>query len=167
MFMAASGIRPFSAGLRALEPVNAHWLVDEKPQGTASARWLPLPSIAREQWAFYERHRAFVVEAFGLKNAPLWFYAVDGEACPMTPALWKDVMREQEDNALRHWIHNALRSRRWAGERISLLMGHHPRGHEPGARFSATDVAWRKADVDALDAVLKSVGFEPRRGRRA
>ena len=139
-------------------------IVNEKPQSGLSARCLPVPPIVVQQRALYEKHRQFVLKKLGLSSAPRWFYIEPATQSikAVGPAQWSALMYPVVANALRHSLAHALRS--WPGDRLDLLLGHHPKGAEPGDPGSAIEPAWTKQEVDDINEWLVDLGFEAIRG---
>jgi hypothetical protein len=166
----ATGVRPTARGLDALVPVNGLVFVDEKRKDVDSVRMLPLVGTALRQWRFYEQHRRFVIDRFGLGGAPTWFTVALG---PGGRGTWQalDVARLRarslsplKDNGHRHAMATHLQASGWTSDRINLVMGHASVGDESGAPHCAQAVRLTDAELADIERALHAHGWRAMKG---
>lgn len=182
LLMTASAVRPSAPGLDGLRPMPLEagecpiWLINDKPQLGCGGRVVPIAPTARTQWLAYDRHCRWIEEHPLLKSSisrfkreakqslpPLFLFGPELQVEPITPRTCASVLTTFKENALRHWMLNALRRRGWKADRIALFAGHAGRVHSPTAPWS-TAAPWSRADLNDIEHVLANVGWTRRVG---
>lgn len=182
LLMTASAVRPSAPGLDSLRPMLLEagecpiWLISDKPQLGCGGRVVPIAPTALTQWLAYDRHCRWMKEHPLLKSAisqfkreakqslpPFFLFGADLHVEPITPRTCASVLAPLKENALRHWMLNALRRCGWTADRIALFAGHAGRVHSPTAPWS-TATLWSRADLKDIEHVLANVGWTRRVG---
>lgn len=165
VLLAASAIRPFSAGFAALAPLDDRWVANEKPQGGSGGRVIPASGLVRQQAVLYATHRSAVIKALGLKDAP-WFFRLDRDrtVTPYTPEIWKGVIAPFDDNTFRHWLPNALRAMGWRGDRLAHFFGHVGTSDRPTDAFTTIPANWSPIEMEEIEMLIRRLGVHPVEG---
>lgn len=182
LLMTASALRPSAPGLDGLRPMPFEfgecpvWLLNDKPQLGCGGRVVTVAPTAWAQWFAYERHCRWIEEHPLLKPAinrfkreakqslpSLFLFGPDLQVEPVTPRICASVLTPLKENALRHWMLNALRRCGWTADRIALFAGHAGRVHSPTAPWS-TAARWSRAELHDIEGVLAGAGWIRRGG---
>lgn len=177
MLIWAVAARPGDSALKALQsPVGDTVLLEEKATTNSDPRLrkraVRLCPMAVEQLHHWRAHRDFVLRSFPTSHRePPLFFDVDmaGNFEPISHRRYKRLADHYlcRSNAGRHALTSGLIDLGLPATRVNVLLGHSLPGEEVGAPFHSGWPLFSDEELLLVDAHLKRIGFEVRRGYRS